>query len=176
MPVQGSSVTVPVGKEFEVLPKDVYQAELVDVSIKTQTKYQSTDEEDVFVFDFVLIEEGEFYGRHMWKYCSQKLSKYNGGSNLYKVLVGLQGGKDLTDKQFASPEVTCSDDNMNALIGTQVRLSVGQKEKQDKTLKNVIDSYLPVKEELPAFDKEKVVEAPPTAPAPGATDGISFDS
>jgi len=175
MPVVGSNVTVPQGKEFELLPVDVYQVELVDVSIKTQTKYQSTEEEDVFVFDFAVIEEGEHYGRHMWQYCAQKLSKYNGGSNLYKVLVGLNGGKDLSQEAFESPEVTLADDAINALIGKQVRISVGQKAKQDKTMKNIIEAYLPVKTELPAFDKSKVVVAE-VAPEKDLADEVSFDA
>lgn len=94
----------------------------------------------------------------MWQYCTPKLSKYNGGSNLYKVLVGLNGGKELDDNAFENPSVTLSDEKLNALIGKQVRLSVGQKAKQDKTMKNVIDAFLPVKEELPAYVKSEEKE------------------
>lgn len=158
MPVQGINIEVPEGKEFELLPKDVYQAELLDIDQKMQNKYQSDEQEEVLVFQFVILEKGDHYGRQMWKYCTPKLSKYNGGSNLYKVLVGLNGGKELSDDAFENPHVTLSDEKLNALIGKQVRLSVGQKAKQDKTMKNVIDAFLPVKEELPAYVKSEEKE------------------
>lgn len=148
MPVQGSRVTVSEGKEFTVLPKDVYQCELIDIKLETQKKYQSEETEDVLCFVFTVLEQGEHYGRQLRQYAAQKLSKYNGGSNLYKVLVGLNGGKDLTDEQMKNIP---GDEELNALIGKQVRLSVGQKEKQDKTMKNIIESFLPIKEALPKF-------------------------
>jgi len=156
MPVQGVNVVVPEGKEFEVLPVDLYHTGLLDVEYKEQKAWGSEEMEPVLVFTFVVIAEGEHYGRRLWQYAKPKLSKFKGGSNLYKVLVGLNGGAQLTDEQCAVPEVTCSDEALNALIGKQVRLSVSQKAKQDGSLKNVIDSYLPAKEVLPTFEAEKV--------------------
>lgn len=175
MPVVGANVVAPVAedKEWELLPVDVFQFELLDIDKKMQTKYQSTEEEEVLVFTFAVVEEGEHYGRRMWQYATPKLSKYKGGSNLYKTLVGLRGGVPFTDEECATPEVTCSDDALNSLIGKQVRISVGQKPKKDGTLKNTIESYLPIKEELLAFDSEKVGEGA-AAPAAAAQE-ISFD-
>lgn len=170
MPVQGSNVVVPQGREFEVLPKDVYHTQLTDIQLTTQTKYQSTEEEDVLIFIFTVIEDGENYGRQLRQYCTQKLSTYNGGSNLYKVLVGLNGGKELSKEQMLNVHVTCSDEELNKLIGRQVRLSVGQKEKQDKSgMKNTIDAFLPAKEELPAFAEKEVAEE-------SEAEEISFDA
>ena len=148
MPVQGSRVSVSEGKEFEVLPKDVYQCELLDIKLETQKKYQSEETEDVLNFIFVVVDEGAHYGRQLRQYATQKLTKYNGGSNLYKVLVGLNQGKDLSDEDMKNIP---GDDELNALIGKQVRLSVGQKEKTDKTMRNVIEAYLPIKAELPRY-------------------------
>ena len=148
MPVQGSRVSVSEGKEFEVLPKDVYQCELLDIKLETQKKYQSEETEDVLNFIFVVVDEGAHYGRQLRQYATQKLTKYNGVSNLYKVLVGLNQGKDLSDEDMKNIP---GDDELNALIGKQVRLSVGQKEKTDKTMRNVIEAYLPIKAELPRY-------------------------
>lgn len=151
MPVTGSRVSIAEGKEFTVLPKDVYQCELMDIKLETKKKYQSEETEDVLNFIFVVLEKGEHYGRQLRQYATQKLTKFNGGSNLYKVLVGLNQGKDLTDEQMKDVEKTAGDEALNSLIGTQVRLSVGQKEKQDKTMRNVIEAFLPIKEKLPAY-------------------------
>ena len=177
MPVSGSKVVAPNGKEFEVLPQDIYQVELLDVEQKTQKKWKSDEEEDVFVFTFVILDDGEFYGRRMWEYAAQKLSKYKGGSKLYKALVGLNGGVQLTDEACMTPEETCSDNAINALIGKQVRLTVGQKAKQDGSLKNVIESYLPVKKDLPAFNPDNIQKADETAVdgVKDMADEISFD-
>lgn len=159
MPVQGINIEVPQGKEFELLPKDVYHTELIDIDQVVQKKWQSEEEEEKLIFIFAVIEKGEHYGRQLRQYCTLTLSKYNGGSNLYKVLVGLNGGKELDDKVFENPSVALSDDNLNALIGKQVRLSVGEKLKSDKvSKKNVIDAFLPVKEELPAYVKSEEKE------------------
>ena len=160
MPVQGSNVVAPEGKEWDLIPKDVYQVEVLDIELKEGTKYQSDEKQTQLVFTFVLIEEGEHYGRRMWQYASQTLSKFKGGSNLYKTIVGLNGGVQLTDEQCSNIDVTCSDEALNALIGKQVRLSIGDKAKQDGTLKNIIESYLPIKEELPAFDATKMDKLP----------------
>lgn len=173
MPVSGVKVVVSEGKSFDPLPTDVYQCELLDVEYKEQKAWKSEDMEDVLVFTFAVIEEGEHYGRRLWQYAKPKLSKFKGGSNLYKVLVGLNGGKQLTDEECAMPEVVCSDDALNDLIGKQVRLSVGQKEKQDKSIKNFVESYLPVKAVLPAFNQSKVVGE--TEEEGAESDEISFD-
>lgn len=168
MPVHGSSVVVPQGKEFELLPKDVYQCELTDIKLEQGTKWQSTEVENKLVFIFTVIDEGEHYGRNIWQYCTEKLSKFNGGSNLYKVLVGLNGGKDLEESQMDNIAEVASDSALNAHIHKQVRLSIGQKMKEDgKTPKNIIESFLPIKQELPAYVKREDTATP---------DEISFDA
>lgn len=170
MPVSGVQVSVPEQKEYELLPKDVYQAQLLDIENKQETAWQSTELVDKIVFTFVIIEEGEFYGRRMWQHCTTKLSKFKGGSNLYKVLVGMNDGKDFTDAQIASPEEIAGDDALNALINKQVRISVGVTEKQTKKgeFKNVIESFMPVKSQLPEFVAKEDGEST-NAPKPVVT-------
>lgn len=166
MPVQGVKVFTPEGKEFEVLPEEVYHAEVLDVEFKMQKKWQSDEEESTLVFTFVVIEDGEHYGRRLWQYATPKLTKFKGGSNLYKVLTGLYG-RQLTDDECASPEETCSDDAINDLIGRQVRLGVGQKVKENGELKNIINSFFKVKkgDELPSYvQAEKDADAPKVQP------------
>jgi len=180
MPVSGVQVTVPETREYELLPKDVYQVELLDIENKTEPGYQTSELEDKLVFVFAVIEDGENYGRRQWKNCTTKLSKFKGGSNLYKTLVGLNGGKEFTDAQVASPETIASDDVLNALIGKQVRLSIGIVEKQTKKgeFKNVIESFLPIKSKLPAYVSREEGEEAPVAKVKTATEAvaeISFD-
>lgn len=159
MPVSSNiKVEVPQKKTYDPLPKDVYHCELLEVEDREEQGYMTSEMVTKINFQFVVIEEGEHYGRRLFQNCSTKLSKYKGGSNLYKTLVGLNGGKELTDEQMADPEAVAGPDALNELIGTQVRLSVGQKEKKTKPgeYRNIIESFLPVKEELPAFDEEKM--------------------
>lgn len=181
MPVSNVKVIVPETKEYELLPKDVYQAQLLDIENRTEQAWNSNEMVDKIVFTFVLIEDGEHYGRRLWQHCTTKLSKYKGGSNLYKVLAGLHG-RDFTDAEVASPEKIAGDDALNSLIGKQVRLTVGVVEKQTKKgeFKNTIESFMPVKSELPAYvPKEEGAsqsEAPVTMQTPEEVVAeISFD-
>lgn len=142
-------------KDYELLPKDVYQVELLDVEIKEQQKYQSQEREEVLNFTFVVIEEGKFYGRRIWQTCSQKMAGGQKQSNLYKVLAALEA-REFTVEECQNPAFLNDEKFMNGQVGKQLRLTVGQKTSETTgKLKNFIDSFLPVKATLPAYDKSK---------------------
>jgi len=142
-------------KDYELLPKDVYQVELLDVELKEQQKYQSQDREEVLNFTFVVIEEGKYYGRRIWQTCSQKMAGGQKQSNLYKVLAALEA-REFTVEECQTPTFLNDEAFMNGQIGKQLRLTIGQKTSEmTGKLKNFIDSFLPVKTALPAYDKSK---------------------
>lgn len=145
-------------KEFELLPKDVYQVELQDVEVKEQTKYQSTETQEVLNFTFVVIEDGKYYGRKIWQTCSQVMANGKKQSNLYKVMAALEG-REFTVEECVDPAFLNDEAFMNGQVGKQLRLTIGQKVgEQSGKMKNFIDSFLPVKTLLPKFDKTKVVK------------------
>lgn len=177
MPVSGVKVVKQEEKVWDILPNDVYQAEVLDIELKEEKKWNSEEIINKLVFTFVVVEEGEFYGRRLWQYATPKLTKFKGGSNLYKVLSGI-AGRQLTDEECASPEDTCSDEALNALIGKQVRLTVGQKEKKNGELKNIIDGFMPVKTALPAFvpkEKTEGAEKPTKVTKPKDQEEVDLD-
>lgn len=142
-------------KEYELLPKDVYQVQLEDIELKEQQKYQSLEMQEVLNFTFVVIEEGKYYGRKIWQTCSQKMAGGQKQSNLYKVLSALEG-REFTIDECINPSFLNDVDFMNGQIGKQLRLTIGQKVgEQTGKMKNFIDSFLPVKTKLPAYNKEQ---------------------
>ena len=141
--------------DFEPLPRDVYTFELIDVEEETRTKYQLDEEEEVIKFTFACIEDGPYYGRRIWRRATPKLSGGKKPSNLFSVLSGLTG-KQYTREECKKPELIASPTHLNDLIGTQVRLSLGQKTSETTgKINNTIESFLPVKKKLPKFDPDK---------------------
>lgn len=145
-------------KEYELLPKDVYQVELLDIELKEQQKYQSQETEEVLNFTFVVIEDGKFYGRRLWQTCSQKLVGGKKQSHLYRVMSAFLE-REFTQDECETPMDFLNEDLLNSLVGKQLRLTIGQKvsEQTGKT-KNFIESFLPVKAALSGFDANRVVK------------------
>lgn len=140
-------------KTFDPLPANTYQCELQDIELKDATSYAG-DPEKQYSFTFVVIEEGEHYGRKLWMNSNEKFVGGSKPSNLYKILTGLTGetyDKATCDKAHE----WINGEFLNGLLGTQKVLAVSQKEKQNGDKKNVIDSILPVKQELDPYDPDK---------------------
>lgn len=140
-------------KSFDPLPAGVYQVELVDIEMKDGTDFEGNPAQNLS-FTFVVIEDGEYYGRKLWANAARKFVNGTKQSNLYKIISGITG------KQFSKEECVASDEWMtfiylNDLLGKQNLLAVSQKEKTTGGKKNVIDSILPVKSELPAYEKKE---------------------
>lgn len=130
-------------EEYEPLPKDVYQVQLVDIESKTGPTYDTRNKpeeeqemETVLSFEYALLE-GELRTRRVWAnfvptylYISSK----NGKNKLYRIIEALIG-------QEITPEIEATMDTafLNSLIGKQCRVSVEPKTKNDKTFNNITD-------------------------------------
>lgn len=139
-------------KTYDPLPNGVYQCELADIDLKEGLDFNGNPAENLS-FTFVVIEEGEFYGRKVWANCSKKFVGGTKPSNLYKVVSGI------TNKQYSKEECASSNEwltfvSLNSLLGKQNILAISQKDKQTGGKKNVIDSILPAKTQLPAYEKK----------------------
>lgn len=155
-------------REFDLLPKDVYQVEVMDVESIQEKAYQSDEIVDKFKFTFVIIEDGKYYGRRLWKNTTTKFSGGKKPTGLFQVLSGVLQ-KEFSKEESENPASWMTLEFFNSLIGRQVRLSISHKtsEETGKT-KEVIESYLPVKTQLPAYSKEKKAGvAPVDAPIAG---------
>lgn len=137
-------------KEFEALAPGIYQCELTDIELKDSTNFDGEAEKQ-YSFEFTVIEEGDYYGRKLWGNASQKFVGGSKPSNLFKIISGVVG-KDFTKDESRTAHEWLNPGYFNALIGRQNLLAVSQKEKTSGGKKNVIDSILPVKEALPAYD------------------------
>lgn len=138
-------------KSYDPLPAGVYQVELTDIEMKDGTDFQGNPAQNLS-FTFVVIEDGENYGRKLWANASRKFVGGTKPSNLYKITTGI------LNKQFTKEECASSDEwltfiFLNDLLGKQNLLAVSQKDKQTGGKKNVIDSILPAKSLLPAYAK-----------------------
>lgn len=156
MPITGSvSVSGSSAKEFAPMPVDVYQFELLDVEAKEGLKWGSEETETKLSFTFVCVEEGQYYGRRVWRNSNTKFVGGTKPSNLYTIVTGITQ-RQFSKEECANAENVITMDFLNSLIGTQMRLSIGQSVSptNGKTY-NSIQAYLPVKQQLPAFDASK---------------------
>jgi hypothetical protein len=155
MPVtQGFKFPKPEAKQYDPLPQGLYQCAVHDIEVKNAPGFDGQLQDQV-TFKFIALEEGESYGRYLFQTCSLKMVGGQKTSNLYTLL------KNLTGKLYSKEECMSSDEWLtpeffNAFIGKQYTLVVSQKAKAQGGVKNVIDSIVPVKEQLPAYDESKV--------------------
>lgn len=150
-------VQTPEKSSFEVLPEDTYQVEIEDIELKTdQPVYQSEEVEDRFSFKFRVVEEGEHNGRYLWLDVRPIMSAGGTGMNaswLYKIYSAVNQVK-LTDEQAKS----VGGDQVNDMVGKQLRVIVKQKPKQNGELRNKITDVLPLKTKLaPKVDPGEIV-------------------
>jgi hypothetical protein len=151
---QKIDISVSDSKTYVPLPADVYQCEIIEVEQKEERGYQSEEMVTNIVFTFAVLEEGENYGRRLWAHCSPKLVGGAKTSKLYSLLSTLLD-KAWTPEELNTFKTEITPDFLNSLVGSQIRLTVSQKPKQDGTMKNVIDGFLKKKKLMDAFDPEK---------------------
>jgi len=138
--------------EYPPLPKDIYQAELLDITAKEQPTYdtknmppEQQEYETVLSFQFTILEDDNRL-RNVW---ANYIPTYvyigkNGKNKLLRIIEALQG-KELAEK------VNITGDFLNKLIGKQCRISVEPKDKYS----NIVD-YMVAKSTLtPLTDEEK---------------------
>lgn len=155
------------GTEYELLPENIYQAELLDVNLDRRPTYDTRlkpdsekEYESVLNFQFTLLSgmsNGKnLRGRNVWENFVPTylyIGKKNGKNKLYNVVEGLLG-RNLT---MAEEAEGITSDTINSLIGKQVRIGIKHNIKGDKTYDR-IEQYYPVEipiNSLTSDEKEK---------------------
>jgi len=155
------------GTEYEVLPENIYQVELLDVNLDRRPTYDTRlkpdsekEYESILNFQFTLLSgtaNGKnLRGRNVWENFVPTylyISKKNGKNKLYNVVEGLLG-RGLT---MAEEAEGITSDTINSLIGKQVRVGIKHNVKGDKTYDR-IEQYYPVEipmDRLTSEEKEK---------------------
>ena len=154
-------------KEYPNLPKDIYQAELLDITVKDAVGKYAKEGEKNFAFQFTILqgrdpsqdkdENKDLRGRNVWDnfiptylYISSKYGK----NNLYKVCEAFLG-RELTREEEAKGITGAM---LNEFIGKQCRISVEPKTKNEKTYDNIVD-YLKANEQLTPLNAEEKEKA-----------------
>ena len=146
-------------KTYEPLPEDMYQVELVDIEMQEKPNYNDkTKLENVLSFQFVIVEEGEFRGRSIWR---NFVPTYlyigkNGKNALYQITEAMimRALKDEEKANFGSSYI-------NKLISYQCRVLLKNKPSKDGKVFSNIDSFLPKKEALKSLTEEEKEKARP---------------
>lgn len=119
-------------------------------------------EERIFKFEFTIIEDGEYYGRKLWKRGSRVSpcpSTNNKAPLTWKVASAVLKHPLTMDE---GKSFTIAD--MNKLIGHQLRVGiVVTAPKADGKQYNNVESFFMAKQSLPAFDEAKVKKDEPAA-------------
>lgn len=158
------------GTNYDPLPENIYQVELLDITSENRPTYDTRNKPDnekeydtVFNFQFVLLngkdKSGEsLRGRNIWANFIPSylyISSKNGKNKLYEITEALLG-HELTQKE----EAEMDGQFLNSLIGKQVRVGVKNKaSKSDATkIYSNIDMYYfadELKDSLTDEEKEK---------------------
>ena len=134
---------IPEKKEYPVLPEDMYQAQISSIEDDERPKYRNPyEKEQVMKFVFTVME-GEFLGVNIL--CSATPSLFKGSeglspSKLYQILSAVNK-KPLDDEDLAG----INTEDVNALIGQNVRVVVKHYQNSKGETRHKIDSFLPVK-------------------------------
>jgi hypothetical protein len=123
-------------KQYELLPEDIYEAEVFDVKEVEDQGYQTEEMEEKIEFTFNILDE-QYKGRKLWKKVRAVIAdgtKSPKPSELYKILCSLDnvnwGEKDVT------PE------DINKMIGKKCRIVVKQKTSLKGNGYNIITDVL----------------------------------
>jgi hypothetical protein len=147
-------------KEYPPIPENVYQCELLDITMKETNKYQSQEKENVLDFQFTLLngkdKNGDLRGRNLWRnYVPMSLYIGKNGKNvLYQIIEAIQN-EEMSPEQ----EAMLDSQAINSLIGKQVRVVVKNKpDAKGKIWSNIV-SFLPIESELPGLTPEEKEKA-----------------
>ncbi len=161
MPLPANAeMKTPEKKEWPVIPEDVYQVEITDLT--AEEKEWKGEKKEVFKFEFTFIEPGEYYGRKMWKAGSRvsPLPSSNNKAPLTWKVASAVAKHPLTEEEGKAYTIA----DMNALIGKQLRISVMVTPPKEGKQYNNVDSFLMAKVQLPPFDESKVKKEEPAKP------------
>lgn len=110
-------------KEWPVIPEDVYQVAIEDITTITVKKFHSEEEEDVFNFQFVILEEGEYKGQRLFKRV-RPIVFDGGGKNRPSYLYQIFKAAMKVEPSVEQVELGLTGKELNELIGKQIRVNV----------------------------------------------------
>lgn len=153
-------------KVYPPLPEDIYQVELLEIDLDSVPDKNNPGQfQDVLKFQFVVLDDGEYRGRSIWRnFVPTYIWKTNNEKNALYQITKAMIQRDMTEEEMAS----FSSDVINSLIGFQLRVGTVNKKgtgaNADKTYTN-IDKFLPKKTSLLGLtneekEKAKVKEKP----------------
>ena len=139
------SLRQPEKKEFELLPEDIYEVEIVEIKDRERNVFEKPDEKEmVAAFTFRITEPGHWQGRKLWKDAPPVMWPGSGSgspSTMYEIYSAVTGKKPSKD-ECDSIDIG----EINALEGMSLRLVLKQKKNTKGELKNQISGYLPIKQ------------------------------
>jgi hypothetical protein len=137
-------------KEYPVLPAGVYQAQIADIREKLKTPWgqpESAEKELYLTFQFTIIS-GKYKGQNLFKDVRPVAPTPSEGNSfkpswMWRIVSAVMG------HPFSFAEgVDFRSDQVNGLIGRQLRLIVNQTPPKDGKSYNNITEVLPVEEEM----------------------------
>lgn len=147
-------------KEYPLLPKNVYQVELLSIDLADAKGKFAKPGEKNFVFQFTLLagkdKDADLRGRNLWNnfvHTALFIGK-KGKCNLWEIVEALIG-RELTREEVANGLTGAF---LNSLIGKQLKVFVDQKLSGDKTFNN-ITSYMPADTLLPSLTEAEKEES-----------------
>lgn len=165
---EDAEVFVGQTKEFTPIdPSEIYQVEVTKTELR-QNPFYKPDEADPkkrgskyqFNFEFVIISDGEFYGRRLWDNAtpSFKPAGARDATKLYKIVSKiLKKEMDLEECFEYAPDMKTFISNLQKdVIGKQLRVAI-ENATNPKTgkIRTKVSTYNPTKVTLPRFDAEK---------------------
>lgn len=152
--IQPKTIEKPQGADFEILPADLYQVQIMDVDERETIKFGTTDEKVMQFMFKVQVVEGESKGKGLVFFTSE--SWFDGGKNnkpskLYNLMKTIEGFyKDMAVTSLDA----ISDVEINGIVGKQIRVTA---EVTDSG-KNKVTGFLPIKKEI-EYVEEKTDES-----------------
>jgi hypothetical protein len=142
-------------KEYPPIPKNIYQAEILDVNLNDAKGKFAKPGEKVFSFQFVLLDgkdkEGSLRGRSVWANFVQTylyIGK-SGKNDLYNII------EAVLERELELEEEANFDKNfVNSLIGKQLRLMIEPRVTDKGTYDNVTN-YLEASTKINALTSEE---------------------
>ena len=148
--------SVSEGKTFEALPADKYQVEIYEAKPFTGTEYGTSNPQEQVKFTFVILNDDKMVpegdvevparGRRLWLQTTTKFSPVGSkkSTNLTQLVAAVYG------HELEAPEVETFDET--DMLGKQLCVLVGQKNREDGSIGNKILSFSKVVKQLEKYD------------------------
>ena len=148
---------------YPPIPENVYQCEVLDITMKESLNYKKTAKENVLDFQFTLLNgkdkslisdanpTGSLRGRNLWRNFVPTFLYIgkNGKNVLYQIVEAIDG-----EEMSPEREATLDSQAINTLIGKQCRVVVKNKVDGEKIYSNIAN-FLPIENELPKLTPEE---------------------